>query len=91
MGWYWQGLPVTIGLMFAYFQSQTNVAAFDISFNIFSDVWPIIFPINELSSFIDAKVSYQRVVVVQVQTVALSNAAPHQRRRIRPDLFSTLL
>ena len=55
---YWQGLQITIGLIFDRFQGQTNVAAFDVALNIFSKAWLIIFPIDELFSFIDAKVSY---------------------------------
>ena len=59
MGWYGQGLQVTIGLMFDRFQGQTNVAALDIGLNIFFEARLIVFPTDELSGFIDTKVPCQ--------------------------------
>ena len=57
VGRYWQGLQVTIGLVSDWFQSQTDVAAFDIGLNILSKARLIVFPTNELPGFIDTKVS----------------------------------
>ena len=39
-----------------YFQSQTNVAAFEIGFNIFSEARPVVFSAYELFGFINTKV-----------------------------------
>ena len=40
-----------------YFQSQTNIIAFDIGLDVFLKAWPIVFPRNKLSSFIETKVA----------------------------------
>ena len=50
--------------MFDCFQSQTNVAAFDIGLKILSEARPMVYPVDEFSGFIDTKVSCQRVVVM---------------------------
>ena len=64
MGRYWQGLQITIGFVSNCFQSQTDVAAFEIGFNIFSKARPIVFPTDELSGFVDTKVPCQWIIVV---------------------------
>ena len=64
MSQYEQSLQVTIGLMSDCFQGQTNVAALDIGLNILFEARPIIFPADELLSFVDTEMACQRVVVV---------------------------
>ena len=55
------------------FQSQTNVATFDIGLNIFSKTWQIIFPDNKLFSFINTKMIYQKVVIIAANKLCLNN------------------
>ena len=64
MSWHRQGLQVSIGLVFDCLWAQAYVTAFDIGLNVFSEAQPIVFPADEVLSFIDAKMSYQKVVVV---------------------------
>ena len=59
--------------MFDRFYGQTNVAAFDVGFNILSEARPVIFPADELSGFIDTKIACQRVVVVPTTKLYLNN------------------
>ena len=44
--------------MFDRFQSQANVAAFDIGLNVFSEAWLIVLPAEKLSDFINIKMPY---------------------------------
>ena len=64
MSWYRQRLQVAIKFMSNYLWTQAYVTAFDISLNIFSKAWPIVFLANEVFDFIDTKMSCQKVVVV---------------------------
>ena len=73
MGRYSQGLQVTIGLISDRFRGQTNVAAFDVGFNILPEARPIIFPTNELSGFIYTKVPCQWVVVIPANELCSKN------------------
>ena len=43
--------------MFDYFYNQTNIAAFNVGFNIFFETRPIIFLVNEFADFIDTKMA----------------------------------
>ena len=56
---YWQGLQITIRLMFDRFWGQTNVAAFNVDLKILFEARLVIFPADKLSGFIDTKVPYQ--------------------------------
>ena len=47
-----------------YFQSQINVANFDIGFNILSKVRPIILLANEFSGLINIKIACKKVIVM---------------------------
>ena len=40
------------------FQSQIDVAAFDIGLDIFPEARPIVFPADELFCFIDIEITY---------------------------------
>ena len=55
------------------FQSSTNVIVFNISLNIFSKAWLIIFTVDELSGFINIKVACQYVVVILANKFCLNN------------------
>ena len=59
--------------MFNCFQGQTNMAAFDVDFNIFSKAWLIIFPNNKLYDFIDTKIVCQKIVVVPATGFSLND------------------
>ena len=64
MSWYWQGLQVVIGFVSDCLWTQAYVTAFNIGVNISLEARPIVFPADEVLGFIDAKMSYQRVVVM---------------------------
>ena len=53
------------------FWAQTYIIAFDISLNIFLETWLIVFPANKVFSFIDTKMSCQRVIVVWIDNLCL--------------------
>ena len=57
MSWYLQGLQITIGLMLYCFQSQVDIAVFDLGFNISLNSRLIVFSTNELSYFLDIKMT----------------------------------
>ena len=44
--------------------SQTNIAFFHIVFNVFFQAQPIVFPADQLSGFINSKMTYQKVIVM---------------------------
>ena len=71
MSRYRQRLQVSIELVFDCFWAQAYVTAFDIGLNIFLETQPIVFPTNEVFSFIDAKMSCQKVVVVSTNELCL--------------------
>ena len=73
MGRYGEGLQVTIELMFNCFQGQTNVAALNVDLNIVSKARPIVFPTDELSNFIDAKMPWQWIVIVLTNELCLND------------------
>ena len=64
MSWYRQWLQISIGFVSDCFWTQAYVTTFDISLNISWEGQPIVFPANKVFGFIDAKMSYQKVVVV---------------------------
>ena len=64
MSWYRQGLQVAIELVSDRFCNQAYLTAFDIGLNISLKARPIVFPANKVFSFIDAKMSYQRIIVL---------------------------
>ena len=55
------------------FQSQIDIAAFDIGLNIFFEARLIVFPTDELSGFIDTKVLCQWIVVVPTNELYLND------------------
>ena len=73
MNWYQQRLKITVRLMVYCFQTQTNIAAFDIAFNIFSEAWPIVFPVNDFPRFVDTKIACQRVVMIPTNELCLND------------------
>ena len=62
-----------------HFQGQTNVEAFDVDFNIFFETWPIIFPTNKFSGFIDIEIACQKVVVMPANKLG-SNDLKYKRQ-----------
>ena len=68
-----QGLQIIIGFMSDCFNSQTNVAAFDIGLNIFLEVRQIIFPAYKLFCFIDTKMACQKIVVMLTDKLRLND------------------
>ena len=72
MSWYRQGLQIAIKLVSNCLWTQTYVTTFDIILNIFSEAWLIVFLANEVLGFIDAKMSYQRVIVLSTDDFCLN-------------------
>lgn len=66
MSLYGNQLRIAIWLILYCFQSHTNVTAFDISFNDFSQAQSIVFPANKLFAFINTKITYKEVILVPV-------------------------
>lgn len=48
---------VIVRLVFHYFQSQADVTAFNVSFNVYSKAWIEVFLGDEFSSFVKVKVT----------------------------------
>ena len=69
MRWYQQGLQFAIKLVFDCLWTQAYIIAFDIDLNISSEARPIVFLANKGLGFIDAKMSYQRVVVLLIDNL----------------------
>ena len=59
--------------MFDCFRGQADVATLDIGLNIFFEARPIVFPTNELLSFIDTKMPNQWIVVVPTDELRLND------------------
>ena len=54
------------------FQSQVNIATFNINFNIFFEAWLIVFLVNKFFNFINIKVSCQKIVKVSINKLYLN-------------------
>ena len=59
--------------MFDFFQIQINIAVFNISLNILSKAWLIVFLVNKLSGFINTKVFFKKIVVIAVNELYSNN------------------
>ena len=46
------------------FQSQTNVTSSDIILDVLPQAWPIVFPADQLSCLVNAKIPRKRIIVV---------------------------
>lgn len=55
------------------FQSQVDVIAFDVNFNIFPKTWPKIFLGDKFSSIIKAKVTSQRIIMIAINQFGLDD------------------
>ena len=78
MGWYKEGLQVTIELMRDRFWGQINIAAFDIGLNIFFKAWPVLFLADELYGFINFEMTCQRIIVMPANKLC-SNDFKHKQ------------
>lgn len=59
--------------MYYRFQSQIDITAFNIGFNIFLKAWPVKFQKDDLSSFIKAKATTQRIVMMVTNQLGSNN------------------
>ena len=73
MGWHGQQLKITVGLVAHCFRVQTNVTAFYIRFDLFSEARPIVFLTNQLFCFIDTEMAGQKVVMVPTDDFRLND------------------
>lgn len=64
-----------------YFRSQKHVTTFDISVDIFPKAWPIVLPANPFVGFIDAKMTYKKVIIVFIEILTVDNPK-HVRQAI---------
>ena len=59
-----QRLQISIGLVFDCLWAQAYFTTFGIGLNVFMEAWLILFLVDEVFGFIDAKMSCKRIVVV---------------------------
>lgn len=59
--------------MFYHFQSQADVTAFNIGFNVFLKAWLEIFLANQLSSFINSKITCKKVIMMPIDHLEIDD------------------
>ena len=55
------------------FKSQANITVFNIDFNILAKYRPVVFSDNQLSSFVNSKIVYKRIVIVAIDQLRSNN------------------
>lgn len=66
-------MQIIIRLISDCFKCQIHIAALDIDFDIFSQAWPILFFKKKLSSFIDTKITYKKVIIISTDKLEIND------------------
>ena len=64
MSGYQQRLKITVRLLPHHFRCQIHVTALNIGFNVVPEGWLVILSSQQLAGFFDAKMAWQKIVVM---------------------------